>query len=226
MVYQNGGLYYPRGVYRRRSDGAYVAVFSAQINLSQYYRLELLVDTSGTDPYYEFWVDGVSQGSATDTTIGSIYEPDRLVVGVFALSWDTNNYTNLDADGIGSGAAEASSRLAAVSTLEAMASQRLSSKSQLEKGDLARLATQMTLEQGALVRWAGKAALQAAGAQRLAAGLTLLKVAQARLAGGVLFEGGAEEWPAPSLRSLGLRLIRLVEVGFRRIGDRQEDWEP
>jgi len=212
----------------RNKDGTFTSQdLSAGLALNTWYLIEMTYDGSGANPVGKCYIDGVERASITDTTTGTLYVPDQVETRVKEIA-SGNGEAYYDevraADAyIGTGATEASTRLAAASTLQVVASQRLSAKSQLQKTVLDRLAAQVRLESEALGRLAGRAALQAIGAERLAGRLMLLKVAEARLAGGVFFEGGGEAQPVPSLRLFGLRLVRLVEVGIRRLGERQEE---
>jgi hypothetical protein len=66
-----------------------------------YHAIKLLVDKSGTVPYIEWWFDGVSQGSGTDTSAGTdglAKTPGRAYYGiVHIVNWEKGVYTfNID----------------------------------------------------------------------------------------------------------------------------------
>lgn len=82
--------------YRRRDGNGWEDVGTPQtMAIGTPYVIKFLNDNSGPDPVYIWWVDGVQIGSATDTTIGTIYDGTNLHAGIEYNQAD--NYGNFEA---------------------------------------------------------------------------------------------------------------------------------
>ncbi len=85
-----------RGVYR--SKGGTDTFFGSEtaLTVGTWYEIKLLVDKSGANPYVEWWLDGTSKGSATDSSSGSDglgRNADRAYFGIqHVLNWEKGSY--------------------------------------------------------------------------------------------------------------------------------------